>query len=409
MKVLLVCKSKVMENLGVMYLAAVVKQADHSCRIVDIDNAETLAKSWRPDIIGYSIMTGDQQKFKAVDNRIKKFLEFQSIVGGPHPTFFPDDCRWTNVIIKGEGEQLLSALLQSGNQYPDIDSYPFPDRSDFPGMKIRDFITTRGCPYNCSYCYNQKWAQMFPDAPRVQTRNVDNIIREINSVDPPFVYFQDSCFGLSMKWLREFSDRYRREINIPYHCHLRPTQVDEERVELLAESGCMSVRIALESSSERLRHMMNRKNVRHEDVLRAVRLLKGWGIKLMVQNIIGMPTATIEEDLETLEFNIRCKPAYAWVSIFMPYPGTVLGDMCKKEGWYLGDYSDLADNFFDTSYLEFDPEYIEQLECLQKVFALCVEVGYLPKKEELTHGNLPKLVHKVMRKQGDGRLYGGIL
>jgi radical SAM superfamily enzyme YgiQ (UPF0313 family) len=408
-RVLLVCKSKVMENLGVMYLSAVVKQAGGACKIVDIEHAEEIALKWKPDIIGYSIMTGDQGKFEALNARIRRRVICQSIVGGPHPTFFKSDCDWANVVIQGEAEQVIADLMQTGLKFPDINAYPYPDRVDFPGMKIRDFITTRGCPYNCSYCYNQKWAELFPGTPRVQTRKVDNVIREINEVDPEFVYFQDSCFGLSMKWLREFSVQYRKDINVPYHCHLRPTQVDEERVELLAESGCMSVRIALESASERLRHMMNRKNVRHEDVLRAVRLLKGWGIKLMVQNIIGMPTATIEEDLETLEFNIRCKPAYSWVSIFMPYPGTVLGDMCKKKGWYPGDYSDLADNFFDTSYLDITWQYREQLECLQKVFALCVENQYLPSVKELTHKNLPKLVHKVMRKQGDCRLYGNIL
>jgi radical SAM superfamily enzyme YgiQ (UPF0313 family) len=125
--------------------------------------------------------------------------------------------------------------------------------------------------------------------------------------------------------------------------------------------------------------------------------------------MIGIPSGTIDDDLATLEFNIRCNPTYSWVSIYQPYPGTVLGDYCVKNGYYTGDYSDLASNFFDTSFLNFSEGYKEQLECLQKVFALCVEVGYIPKEDELRHGNFKNLTHKIMRTLGDRRLYGGVI
>jgi radical SAM superfamily enzyme YgiQ (UPF0313 family) len=138
-------------------------------------------------------------------------------------------------------------------------------------------------------------------------------------------------------------------------------------------------------------------------------LLKKWHINLMIQNILGLPTATIEDDLETLEANIRFQPGYAWCSIFSPYPGTKLGDWCKESGWYKGDYSDVGENFFDMSVLEFDPEYLEQVAVLQKVFALCVETRYMPKVEELTRKKMPELVHKAMRNLGDKRLYGGVI
>jgi radical SAM superfamily enzyme YgiQ (UPF0313 family) len=408
MKVLLVCKSKVMENLGVMYLSAVVKQAEHECRIVDLPTAFNTAISWKPNLVGYSVMTGDQQKFIALNHRIRSQIHIASLFGGPHATFFPDDFPDDPVAL-GESEQDIADLLKLTAKYFDINSLPWPDRTDFPGMKIRDFITTRGCPYNCSYCYNDAWAKMFPEIPRVRTRSVGDVIAEINSVNPEFVYFQDSCFGVSMKWLREFSKQYRGLINIPYHCHLRPNQVTEERVLLLHDSNCVSVRIALESASGRLRKLMNRGAVDLSDVLKAVRLLRKWDIKLMIQNMIGIPNGTIEEDLETLEFNIKCHPAYGWVSIFSPYPGTELGDRCKKEGWYTGDYSEISDSFFDTSVLNFSPGYIEQLEVLQKVFALAVETETMPEIKELTHQGFPKLVHRLMRRLGDKRMYGGVI
>jgi radical SAM superfamily enzyme YgiQ (UPF0313 family) len=409
-RVLLVVKSKTIETLGTMYISAVVKQTGNDCKIVTIDEAPVMTKIWKPEIIGYSIMTGDQEKFRILNWALKGIgimgsFSFYSIAGNCHPTFFPEDCDWTDVIIKGEAEQQFADLLQSGLKYPDLDSIPYPDRTDFPDMKIRDFITSRGCPNNCTYCFNELWAEACGQK-TVRVRSVRNVIKEVEQVNPKFAYFQDSCFGVSTKWLKEFSEKYPK---IPFHCHLRPVQVTNERAAYLHDSGCVSVRIALETASDRLRILIGRPKTSNEEAYNASKILRKWGIKLMIQNMLGLMTSTIEDDLNTLEANIRCRPDYGWCSIFSPYPGTKLGDLCKAEGYYTGDYSEISDSFFDTSVLNFDEKHKEQLVCLQRIFALCVEARYLPKVEELTLENFPKLVHKICRKVGDDRLYGGVI
>lgn len=411
MRVLLVCKSKVMENLGVMYISSVVRQNGHLCKVVSIDEMVEVANIWEPNIIGFSIMTGDQNKFHAQIPLLKKKKGWKPkiILGGPHPTFFPQDCDWADAIIPGDAENGMVEYIGGRFTYPNLDSIPWPDRTDFPGMKIRDFISSRGCPYNCTYCYNDRWNKMFPDVAKVRTRSVKDVISEINTVDPEFVYFQDSCFAVSMNWMRAFAKHYHDKINIPYHCHLRPNQVDEERAELLHDSGCFSTRIALETASPRLRKLINREHTTNFETYEAAKNLKKWNIKLMIQNILCLPTSTIEEDLNTLEVNIKAAPAYAWCSIFMPYPGTVLGDLCVKEGWYKGDYEDITDSFFDHSVLDISEEYREQSYYLQKCFALCVKVHEVPKPEELSAERFPALIHRLMRKSGDRILYGGII
>jgi radical SAM superfamily enzyme YgiQ (UPF0313 family) len=417
MKVLLVCKSKVMENLGVMYLASVVKKAGHEAKIVSLLESVRTAKEWNPDIIGYSIMTGDEKKFEMANGMMKNLWSKRkrpvSIVGGPDPCFFPQGYEWADHIVRGEGENWMADFLASkrpkADAYPDIDSIPWPDRTDFPGMRIRDFIASRGCPNKCRYCFNDQWATMFPDIPRVRSRSADDVIAEIKSTNPKYVYFQDSCFAVSTTWLKEFSKKYSSQIKTPFQCHMRPNQITEERVKLLANCNCMSIRIALESASSRLRVLLGRSKITIADVRLATGLLKKKGIKVMLQNMIGLPDGTIEDDLETLSVNIRCKPTYAWVSIFQPYPGTEMGKFCEQEGWFDGNYSEITDSFFDTSVLNFTPEYVEQLECLQKIFDLCVQTEYLPEARELTHTNFPKLVHKIMRRLGDKKLYGGVI
>jgi radical SAM superfamily enzyme YgiQ (UPF0313 family) len=413
MKILLVVKSKKMECLGVMYLSAVAKQVGHECRIVALDDAVPVSLSWHPDMVGFSVLTGDQHKMIVTAAQIlaTKPKPVPSIVfGGPHPTFFQNDFKNIDAqIVRGEGEQWMANFVGSSRNYLTLDSIPWPDRTDFPDMVIRDFIASRGCLYKCRYCYSDRFAQMYPDLPRVRYRSVKDVVDEVNSVDPEFVYFQDSCFGVNIKWMREFSKQYGKQVNIPYHCHLRPDQCTDERVLFLHDSHCYSVRIALETASDRLRQMIGREKTTNKETIKAAWLLRKWDIKLMIQNILGLPSATIEDDLATLEVNIQCQPDYGWCSIFAPYPGTELGDQCRKDGSYTGDFSEISDSFFDESVLNFSDEYKEQLVCLQRVFALCTEVGYLPEVKELTYENFPKLIHKIMRSQGDKRLYGGVI
>jgi len=410
MKVLLVVKSKAIETLGVMYLASVVKQAGHECRIMDINEARLTVREYKPDLIGYSIMTGDNKLFAEFDNDTA-MMPFKNlnVVGGPDPTFFPEGYDWADYIVKGEGENWMAEYLDSKYSYPTLDSIPWPDRTDFPNMRIRDFIASRGCNWNCSYCFNSTWNKMFPELARVRTRDAKDVVNEIVATDPEFVYFQDSCFAVNIAWMREFSKVYRSRANIPYHCHLRPNMVNEERALLLHDSNCVSVKCALETGSNRLRKLINRGHTNNEDAYVAARWLKKWDIKLILQNILALPTATIKDDLFTLEVNIRCKPAYAWCSIFQPYPATELANLCVKEGYYKGDFSEIGDNFFDKSVLEITEEHKEQVAVLQRIFAFCVEMQVMPKIEDLTWERLPKFVHEVMRKIGDKRMLPGML
>lgn len=414
MRILLVVKSKKMETLGPMYLSAIAKKAGHECRIVEVRDARVTAGEWKPDAVGYSVMTGDQELFRMLNRAIQteavdKSWFFASVVGGHHATFFPQDFDWADHVVGGEAEEWWSEFCGGGFTYSinNLDSLPWPDRADFEGQRIRDFIASRGCPHNCSYCYNDRWRKMFPNAKKVRYRDPQDVCNEINSVEPEFVYFQDSCFGVDIKWMQRFAAIYRREVYIPYHCHVRPEQCGVDFVLALHDTNCASVRMGLEAANPKLRKLLHREKAGPEVVYDAVNLLKKWEIKVMVQNILGLPTSTIEDDLWTLEANIRCQPTYAWCSIFNPYPGTELGDLCVANGWYGGDYKDLSSCFFDTSPLEFDAEHVEQLECLQKIFALCVKEGYVPRLEELRHENFEKLVHKIMRDEGDRKLYLG--
>jgi radical SAM superfamily enzyme YgiQ (UPF0313 family) len=275
------------------------------------------------------------------------------------------------------------------NFIDNIDALEFPDREIIKEGKIKHFIASRGCPYKCTYCYNEKWSQLHQKK-RVRTRSVDNVVAEINEVKPEFAYFQDDTFGLNIKWLEEFADKYPK---IPFHCHVRAEIVNARYVDALQKAGCYSVHIALETESDELLKVLGRKR---EAVWSACKRLKDAGIKIMLQNIIGIPTGSIHQDLFTLDENMVIQPDYSWVSIYQPYPGTVLGDRCIENGW--ANPSDIKASFFEESCLTcFDDKYKGQLKVLQKTWASLVDGNYDPILDTL---------YNNMRKEGDQRLYG---
>jgi hypothetical protein len=98
----------------------------------------------------------------------------------------------------------------------------------------------------------------------------------------------------------------------------------------------------------------------------------------MTNNMLGLPTGSLETDFETLELNVQCRPAYANVFLFQPYPKTALGEWALEQGWMVGTFDDLSGSVSDDTVIRFGSEAEKrQIENLQKLFALGVEFPWL--------------------------------
>ncbi len=412
MRFLFVTDNLFMEQLGIMYVASTLSKTGVEVDLVKIsDDLDQKVKEYSPDIIGYSVITGCQGKFIKINSQLKKKYKFKSVMGGPHATFFPEVVSdpGLDYVLRGEGERSVLefiAFIKGEIKIEDVhnlsykdsgeiqhnpfiglvdnlDTLPFPNRQIFfkyPEIEktpIKHFIASRGCPFGCSYCFNEEYYTLYKNlGKRVRFRSVANLISEIKEViglsEVKLVYFQDDTFILDKKWLTEFAKHYKREINLPYHCHVRANLVDEEIVRLLKSSNCLSVHIAIEAGNDYLRNQILKRSMKRSEILNACKLLKKYKIKFMLQNIIGLPDGNLQADLETLALNIKCSPTYSWVSIYQPYPGTPLAEYSIKKGFFNGNYDSLNDNFFETSFLNFEDSYKRQIENLQKVFAVIV-------------------------------------
>jgi anaerobic magnesium-protoporphyrin IX monomethyl ester cyclase len=406
------------EPQGIMHLSSVLKAAGHRVELAvsAYTSPLAIARDFQPDVVAYSVITGSQRYYLDLNRQLKAELpHLFAVFGGPHPTFFPEMAREEGVdgICRGEGEAALvdlaaalagggpDAVLGLDNWWfhrngslisnpvrpyaEDLDSLPFPDRALVYGRdtlsarsKIKHFLTGRGCPYNCTYCFNHALSEIYRDkGRRFRQRSVENVIEEVCWVRDhyplEFVVFVDDTFVLSNEWLAELTAEYPRRVGLPFFCNTRANLVTAEQVRLLKEAGCHSVSMGIEAANDRIRNDLLKRRMSREQILEAARLIREGGLQFTTTNMIGLPTSTLEDDFETLKLNIQARPAYAHVFIFQPYPRTELGEFTRNSGWMAGTFDDIGEVAWDHSVLAFDAAHQRGLTVLQRFFALGVE------------------------------------
>lgn len=416
MRILFIAESVTLEQepLGIMHLSAMLKAHQHECRLISLDQTPGLVrqvKDFGPQLLAFSATTGIHKRYVEASREIKKDWPALAVFGGPHASFFPQliEEDGVDVICRGEGEypllELVEALangrdfsdvpnlwIKSGGQIrrnatrgflEDLDSLPFPDRSlvrDFPHLTTsgtRFFMAGRGCPYDCSFCFNHV-ARDLSNGPYVRWRSVDNLIEEIGTVrrtcDLRLVSFQDDTFILRRDWLREFAEKYKRQVGLPFFCHVRANLVDEEMSLLLADAGCVHVGIGLESGSDDLRNRILRKNISKDQIINSCRSLRSQGILITTQNMFGVPHETVDTVSETIELNIQCKPHRTNLYFFMPYPGTDLAAYAIDQGYFSSSQMNSLAYSFSTEFahLVLDLPQKADIEDLARLTRFCV-------------------------------------
>lgn len=425
MKFLFISRPMKYEYLSLMYLSRVLKDHGVEVRLHFMGDDLAPVLDWKPDFIGASVMTGSQKEYLDYFRMLKNKIRFISVLGGPHPTYFPEivkeDC--IDYICRGEGERAILKVLKKPREkvileplIENLDEISFPDREIlykdkyYANNPIKHFAASRGCPYNCPYCYNSANVKLYRGQKWVRFRSPQNLIAEVKDVvskyPTQFVYFQDDTFIMNKKWILEFCNLYKREIKLPFHCIVRLDQLDEEITFQLSQAGCVCVRCAVESGNDYIREKVLRRGMNRQQIVNGTKLLHKYNIAFVLQNILGLPQAGLAEDLETLDLSIKCRPTLGWSSLFQPYPGTELGDMFPEVS-----IDDINDNFYDNSIMKISQK--KERTRLQKLFGFTVQYPYLrPILPILLKLPLDKYYKKIWlwnNKRADKILYRGVL
>jgi len=265
----------------------------------------------------------------------------------------------------------------------DLNELPYPDKEIFNYSQLENaiqkkgvFMASRGCPYNCSYCCNRSIMSQLGASPEdfIRFKSVDYIIAEIQNElkKYPFVehiHFDDDILVLRMDWFEEFVKRYKKEINLPYECNLRPELADNRVINLLKESGCDKALIGIESGNEDVRKNILNRDINDRFIADAFSELKRNNISTFSFNMVGFPNETIAQMLDTVKMNARLSVDQCQISIFYPYKKTSLYETCQQNGLISGK---TIQNYFSDSVLNFGYIKKNQILFIKNYFRLLI-------------------------------------
>ena len=398
MRILFILKSEnFLVPTGLCVISAVAKKEGYSTSLCELNRQYPLKSisEFKPDVIAYSASTGEAKHYLRLNSLIKeRFPGIFTIMGGSHPTFFPDVVYegGLDAICIGEGEEAFIDFLEAvstkksldnilnivtrenrqdftiRNLIEDLDRLPFPDYSliyDNTPMgryPLKSIITSRGCPYDCSYCFNASWRRIYQGKGSVVRKySVNYIIDEIKYVREKwplsFIKFYDDIFTYQADgWLEEFSKKYKRYINLPFFILTRADLLTEDMVKLLKYAGCHTISMSIESGNADIRKKMLKRQMSNEQIIKAHYLCNKYGIHTFTNCIIGLPQTSIDNDVESIDLSIKSRVSWAEFPIFYPYPGTELGQWTIEKGFYNAEFEKMH-----TSY-----QYKSPLNCFNE-------------------------------------------
>jgi len=366
--------------LGLMQISAMAKQRGDETYLTVLSREDILdkIKKIKPDIVAYSCTTGEHKYYANINKKIKSYSRnIFTIAGGPHATFFPEFIEQTDLdaICIGEGEYPFQELLERLERGKDIsgleniivkggklnglkpliqnlDALPFPDRELFyrsnkSGKEqptVMNFMTSRGCPYNCTYCFNHSFNKTYHGQRPIRKHSVDYAINEIldtkEKFNFKFIRFMDDIFVFKEDdWFKEFCTRYPKEVGLPFYVHSRFDLITPTIVDSLKNAGCKAIHMSIESTNPKIRKEILKRNMSDAEIIKGAKYCQDKKIPIVVNTMLGLPTSTLKDDINAVDFSIKAGVPIPEFPIYQPYPRTDLGELCVKNKWFDGDMS----------------------------------------------------------------------
>jgi anaerobic magnesium-protoporphyrin IX monomethyl ester cyclase len=369
--------------LGISYLVAVLEQNGYEVDVVDCQvsrpsqkEMEDKFKSLNPGIVGVTAATVTYfpalQILKAAKAALPNCV---TMIGGPHVTVL-DKRTFTessdvDIVVRGEGEQTmleLARLVSNGNLrslsevagitfkkngqvfrttnrsfLEDIDVLPYPAHKHFDMSRYRingklymPIITSRGCPFNCTFCLASKMCGR-----GFRARNPSKVVDELEWLRDTFgagaFAFYDDTFTFDLGRAIAICDEMKaRKFDLPWDCRTRVDKVSKELLTKLRSTNCQLIHFGVESGSQQMLNTM-RKGTTVEQNANAIKLAKESNILVAISLVIGYPGETPEMLQQTIDFIHETKPDYVYMCEAVPYPGTQLYDYLKELGLELSE------------------------------------------------------------------------
>jgi anaerobic magnesium-protoporphyrin IX monomethyl ester cyclase len=370
-----------MPPLGMLSIAAVLERAGIDVEIIDcyatpMPLAELVQEiiRRRPDCLGISTTTSSFNEGYRVAAAVKdKAPQIFTLFGGAHACTIGapllDSFPAIDALVIGEGETTTLELAQAGfkgiDQIPgvayrgadgkgvlagvrelikNLDDLPFPAYHKLPHFPQRytlplfsyptapntSIISSRGCPYSCSYCDRSVFSQGF------RFNSPEYIIEHVAMLNRDFgirhVSFYDDLFTFDRTRVAEFCEiKERKGLKVTYNCIARLEHVDPELLALLKSSGCWQVNFGIESGDPEI-VKQHRKFLGLDEVGRKLQMVKDAGMRVKGLFMVGLPGEDETSIRRTIDYALSLPLDEVNVTKFTPFPGAPLYRTIREQG-----------------------------------------------------------------------------
>ena len=374
-------------RLGIFVLGTMMKERGWDVEILieeihDID----LYDFNDADIIGISTITPTTPRAYSLADKFRE-QGIPVIMGGPHVTFLTDEAlEHSDFVIRGEGEIPLMSFIdewETKKNYTkvpnlsykkngkiihntiqkfekNLDQFPISDFSlikDQIPLKVIPVQTSRGCPFDCSFC---SVTGMF--GRNYRFRSVEHILEELERYRDlnRMIFFYDDHFAANKKRAKRLLRAMIKEgLTFKFSTQVRVELAkDEELLQLMKDAGCHTLFIGFESiNPESLKEMKKSQTV--EDIEHAIEMIHKYGIHIHGMFVHGFDKDTWDSVKETVNFAKKNKITSAQFLLLTPFPGSELYSN-HLDRLIINDWS-----LYDAHHTLFQPVNFSPLE-LQK-------------------------------------------
>lgn len=354
------------EEPGFLYNKRLAKFFSYKCELFKG------LRQYAPDLICFSVISDNYIWAVSWAKLIKKNINVPIVFGGIHPSSVPEKVlsnELVDYVCVGEGDEAIVDLAltikrgddagnianiwykKNGQIFAnevrplicDLDRLPFPDKDLFYSQhpifgKGYLVSTSRGCLYSCTYCCNNVWKKIYKqEGWMVRRRSVGHVLGELKAAILNYkiqhVSFVDEVFNSDIAWLREFCQKYKEQINLPFFCFAYPDLITDDVAVLLKDAGCYKVQMGVQIVNENKRKCLMGRRSSNEKISRAITLLREKNIYSVCDVILGVPGET-EDDLKKMAYffseNI---PNYIEIFWLRYYPKADIILEAKKNGY----------------------------------------------------------------------------
>ncbi len=430
MKIAVINVSSILTSDGSRLISALLKRAKHDVKSVFLSRSEPLLYEpneleWLDEILkdrdlimiavysNYAIRAIQVTEFVH-----KKYPGMKVIWGGPHCISVPKfGLRYADGVCFSEGDKVVvdlvnkmeaginyldtpnMAFIVNGSQiindvlppFTDIDSLPYYDYdlkdqfildrklSQMTKKKFRErcamypyyipmlyFLTSRGCPNQCSYCNNCRYVAMF-GRNTIRFHSNDRVIDELEHILAHFDFIKlvgfgdDDFFMRSGKQIEDFAEKYKKKIGLPFGIAVSANTYRREKMEILLDAGLDIIQMGIQSGSQRILDGVYNRKIKLSKSKNVVHQIEPYhkthGLHLLLDFIIDNPYETRDDIIETYQYLLDL-PLEVRINLFILafFPGTPIYDRALKDG-IIKPFDEKAFRFYIKSPIKYQKNY----------------------------------------------------